>query len=139
MPRKSPHITETELAILDVLWAKGTATIREITDELYSRRTTGEYATVQKLLERLEAKGCVKRDRSSFAHVFTAKIAREKLIGDALESLAKSLCNGSLTPLLMHLAEASRLNPEYYKMLRRLIEEAPDRPKRKRSNRRRTL
>ena len=133
MPRQSLDITETELAILSVLWAKGTATIREITDELYSRRTTGEYATVQKLLERLEAKGCVKRDRTSFAHFFTAKIDRERLIGDELESLAKKLCNGSLTPLLMHLAEASQLSPEDYKMVRCLIEEAPAPPKRSKS------
>ena len=132
MVSKPLDITETELAVVDVLWEKGTATIREITDELYTRRTTGEYATVQKLLERLEAKGCVKRDRSSFAHIFTAKIDRKRLIGDELESLAKKLCNGSLTPLLMHLAEASRLSPEDYKMVRRLIEEAPDPLKRKR-------
>ena len=129
MPRKPLDITETELAILDVLWTKGTATIRDITDELYTRRTTGEYATVQKLLERLEAKGCVKRDRSSFAHVFKANINRDKLIGEELENLAKKLCNGSLTPLLIHLAEASRLSPDDYKMLRRLIEEAPPSPK----------
>ena len=133
MSPRSHDITETELAILDVLWANGSATIREITDELYTRRTTGKYATVQKLLERLEAKGCIKRDRSSFAHTFTARIPREKLIGDALENLAKSLCNGSLTPLLMHLAEESRLSPDDYKMLRQLIDEASDRPKRKRS------
>ncbi len=133
MPRKTLNITETELAILSVLWAKGTATIREITDELYSRRTTGEYATVQKLLERLEAKGCVKRDRTSFAHIFTAKIGRERLIGDELESLAKKLCKGSLTPLLIHLAEASQLSPEDYKMVRCLIDETPAPPKRSKS------
>ncbi len=133
MPRLPLDITETELAILSVLWAMGTATIREITDELYTRRTTGEYATVQKLLERLEAKGCVKRDRTSFAHIFTAKIGRERLIGDELESLAKKLCNGSLTPLLMHLAEASQLSPEDYKMVRCLIDETPVPPKRSKS------
>jgi len=133
MPRKPVDITETELAILEILWAHGAATIREITGGLYTRGTTGEYATVQKLLERLEAKGCVKRDRSSFAHTFTARIGREKLIGDALESIARTLCNGSMTPLLIHLAEAGRLSPDDYKTLRRLIDEAPP-PKRKRSD-----
>jgi BlaI family penicillinase repressor len=129
MVRKTPDITETELAILDVLWEKGTATIREITDELYTRRTTGEYATVQKLLERLESKGCIKRDRRSFAHTFMAKIDRQQLIGGQLETLAKKLCNGSLTPLLMHLAEASRLSSDEYKVLRGLIDESPPPPK----------
>jgi len=125
MPRKPLDITRTELAILDVLWDQGEASIGQITDELYTQRTTGKYATVQKLLERLEAKGCVKRDHSSFAHLFSAKVNRETLIGKELENLARKLCNGSLTPLLVHLAETTRLSPEDRRVLRRLIDDAP--------------
>lgn len=124
MSPKPLEITERELAVLDVLWNRKRATIREITDALYTRRTTGEYATVQKLLERLEAKGCVRRDRSSFAHVFSAKISREKLIGQGLETLAEKLCAGSLTPLLMHLVEKGRLSEDQRRQLRELIDQS---------------
>ena len=81
MPRKSIDVTDTELSILTILWERGAATIRKISDELYSEESTAaEYATVQKLLERLQAKGCVSRDSRSFAHVFRAKIKRSSLM-----------------------------------------------------------
>ena len=82
------------------------------------------YATVQKLLERLETKGCVTRDRSSFAHVFHPAIDRSDLISQGLENLAEQLCGGSLTPLLIHLAGATDLTEQDRKMLRKLIEDA---------------
>ena len=83
----SPTFTDRELDIMAVLWERGSASIREITDRVYQKPSTTNYATVQKLLERLEEKGCVSRDRSSFAHVFRAKIDRADLIDEGLESL----------------------------------------------------
>ena len=70
-----------ELAVLQVLWDGGPATIRQLTDAVYPGGGTAQYATVQKLLERLERKQCVRRDRGGSAHVFTATIAREELLG----------------------------------------------------------
>ncbi len=119
------NVTETELAILQVLWEDGPATIRQVTDRLYPEGTTSEYATVQSLLQRLEAKGYVRRDRRSFAHVFRAKVARERFLDQRLQDLAEKLCGGSLTPLLIHLAEGTRLTPAERQMLRRLIDESP--------------
>lgn len=124
MPPSRIDVTDTELAILDVLWERQRATIRQIADQLYPQRTTAAYATVQKLLERLEAKGCVTRDRSSFSHVFQAAIARQDLIDERLRELAQKLCQGSLTPLLMHLAGATKLSPRDRQALRKLIDDA---------------
>jgi BlaI family penicillinase repressor len=124
MAGKTLQVTEYELAVLEVLWNRGSATIREITEAIYGGISTTAYATVQKLLERLERKGCVDRDRSSYAHVFRAKIDRSDLIGEGLESLAEKLCGGSLTPLLVHLVETTKLSDRQRKMLRRLIDEA---------------
>jgi BlaI family penicillinase repressor len=126
MPKAAIDVSEYELAVLDVLWDRGEATIREITQTIYGRSTTAAYATVQKLLERLEKKGCVERDRSSFAHTFRAKIQRSDLIGQGLETLAEKLCDGSLTPLLMHLAGRTRLTKRDREMLRKLIENTKD-------------
>jgi BlaI family transcriptional regulator, penicillinase repressor len=123
MAKKGRRVTEYELAVLDVLWNCGPATIREITEAVYRKTSPTSYATVQKLLERLEKKGCVHRDRSQFAHRFRAKIARTELIGQGLEDLAQKLCGGSLTPLLVHLAETTRLSPRDRLMLRKLIDE----------------
>jgi BlaI family penicillinase repressor len=124
MAKKSINVTEYELAVLEVLWRRRSATIREITEEVYGEFSTTAYATVQKLLERLERKACVSRDRSAFAHVFRATIDRSDLIGQELESLAEKLCGGSLTPLLVHLAESTKLTDRQRKMLRKLVNEA---------------
>jgi predicted transcriptional regulator len=110
--------------VLEALWQSGPATIRELTAQLYPRGSTSDYATVQKLLERLEDKGCVSRDRAAFAHRFAATVAREDLIGRQLESVAQKLCEGSLTPLLLHLVQATPLSPEQRAELRRMLDEA---------------
>lgn len=124
MPRKPVDVTDTELAILEILWEKGNATIRQVVDELYREGTTGEYGAVQSLLERLEAKGYVRRDRRSFAHVFSAAIERDDLIGQRLQAVAEKLCGGSWTPLLMHLAQGTELSDADRKLLRKLLSNA---------------
>jgi predicted transcriptional regulator len=127
MPVPSLNVTDTELAILEELWKRDSATISELTAALYSRRTTSRYATVQKLLERLESKRCVNRDRSGFAHRFTATMAREDIIGHRLQEVAEKLCEGSLTPLLLHLVEATALSSKDRKRLQKMIDEAQSR------------
>jgi predicted transcriptional regulator len=117
-------VSEYELAILEVLWSRDAATIREITKEIYGEVSTTAYATVQKLLERLENKGYVERDRSSFKHTFSTAIERSELIGQGLENLAEKLCGGSLTPLLVHLVESTKLTDRQRKALRELINNA---------------
>ena len=123
MARTPQDVTDTELAILQVLWDQGPATIRRLTDVLYPGGGTAAYATVQKLLERLEAKGCVRRDRNTAAHTFAAAVGRDELIGRRLQAVAEQMCGGSLTPLLTHLVRARRLNARERQELRSLIDE----------------
>jgi len=124
MTKKVMRLTEAELSVLEVLWKRGPATIREITEQVYPEQTAAEYATVQKLLERLESKGCVARDRSGFAHILRAVVERSAVLGQELQEVADKLCNGSLTPLLMHLVQRTRLSAKDRKLLQKLIDEA---------------
>jgi BlaI family transcriptional regulator, penicillinase repressor len=124
MGRPAQDITESELAVLRVLWDRGTVTIRHLTDVLYPRGEAAQYATVQKLLDRMEAKGFVERDRSLFVHLFKAVLDRDEMIGRRLRTLAEMLCDGSLTPLLTHLARAKDLTEEDRLALRAIIDEA---------------
>jgi predicted transcriptional regulator len=123
MPRTSQDVTETELAILQVLWDQGTATRRQITDVLYPGGASAHYATVQKLLERLEAKGYVRHDRGDSVLRFTAAVDREQFISRRLLDMADKLCGGSLTPLLMNLVRAKPLSARELDELRALLEE----------------
>jgi BlaI family penicillinase repressor len=116
-------VTDAELAVLQQLWDRGAATIRQLTEAIYPEGTPSLYGTVQKLLERLEAKGCVSRDRNNWPHVFQAIISRDELIGLRLRVMAEKLCGGSLTPLLTHLVEAERLTPQQRQELRSRLDE----------------
>jgi len=115
-------VSDTELAVLDVLWKRGRATVREITEEVYDERTFSKYQSVQKLLERLENKRYVIRHRNGMAHTFEASVDRAALIGQRLEEVAETLCGGSMTPLLMHLASRTRLKPAEREALRKLVD-----------------
>jgi predicted transcriptional regulator len=132
MARTPEDVTKTELAVLQVLWNDGPATIRQLTEVLYPGGGIAQYATVQKLLDRLEAKGCVGRDRSAAAHTFRAVIGREELIGRRLQAVAEKLCGGSLTPLLTHLVRDRRLSARERQELRALIDELDQKGKRSR-------
>jgi predicted transcriptional regulator len=134
MARNPQDVTDAELAILQALWDGGPATIRQLTDLLYPGGGTSHYATVQKLLERLEAKGCVQRQRLPSAHRFAARVARGDLIGRRLEEMADKLCGGSMTPLLTHLLRGRRLSRSERAELRALIDEL-DRENRPKSDR----
>ena len=121
-PNTPPDVTDAELAVLQALWEQGEATIRRLTDLLYPAGKAAHYGTVQKLLERLEAKGCVRRDRAPWPHRFNAAVDRDTLIGWRLRATAEKLCGGSLTPLLLHLLRAEQLNPDERQELRSFLD-----------------
>ncbi len=123
MARNPQDVTEAELVILQVLWEKDSATIRQLTEAIYANGGPAHYATVGKLLERLEAKRCVIRERTPGAHRFAAAIDQKELIGRRLRAMAEKLCGGSLTPLLTHLVRAERLTARERRELRTLIDE----------------
>src|SRR5262249_40121717 len=128
MARTPQDITDAELAVLQVLWDTGPAPIRRLSEVLYTPGSVAHYATVQKLLERLEGKGFVTRDRRTAVHVFSAAISREDLIGRRLRAVAEKLCGGSLTPLLTHLVRTTRLTARERQELRGLMEELDRNP-----------
>ena len=120
-PRQS--VTEAELSILEFLWNAGPSTKRMIADTLYPQGRDSDVATVQKLLQRLETKGHVVRDRSAIAHVFSAAAPKNEFVGRQLEAVADKLSGGSLAPLVMHLVEGQRLTKRERSRLRALLDE----------------
>jgi BlaI family transcriptional regulator, penicillinase repressor len=122
MARRPHDVTNAEREVLRVLWDGGPATIRALADELYPGGGPSEYATVQKLLERLHDKGHVTRRADGRQHVWSARVKREELVARRLRDTADELCGGSLTPILTHLVSTARLSPEELAELRRLVD-----------------
>lgn len=121
MEKQAAHATEAELAVLEMLWGDGQATARGITERLYPSCSPADIATVQKLLQRLEEKELVHRDRSERVHRFSAVMSREQFAGEQLTQLAEKLSGGSLTPLLVHVVESNRLSRRELDELRELL------------------
>lgn len=116
-------VTNAELSVLQLLWRRGPCNVRLLTDELYPGGSEAHYATVKKLLERMEGKGCVRRDRTNSVHMFQATVRRGDLIRWRLRAIAESLCNGAMTPLLTHLVSTETLSRHEIDSLKLMLAE----------------
>ena len=119
MSRKRPKLARLELQILEVLWALGKASIREIQEKFPEPRPA--YTTIQTTVYRLESKGAVRRVRKiSNAHIFEPLVARDvarhRLLDDIL-----SLFGGRAQPMMAQLAEAGKLTLDDVRELEKTI------------------
>jgi BlaI family penicillinase repressor len=123
MGRSAREITDAELSVLNELWQRPSATVQELTEALYGNTAAALLATVRKLLDRLEAEGCVARDRTKWPHHYTAVLKREELAGKRLQAAADELYDGDLAPLLTHLVRSPKLTAADRDQLRRMLDE----------------
>lgn len=123
MPAPKEPIPDAELQVLKRLWSAESMTARELAETIYGRADNSTVGTVQKLLQRLEQKRCVKRDRSGFAHRFSAKVTQADVAGRHLDSIARKVADGSLAPFISHLVQAKKLSEKEKEEIRRLLEE----------------
>jgi predicted transcriptional regulator len=123
--RQSVSITDAELRLLEELWQRREATIRDLRDALYPQGGKSKFATVQKLLARLVAKELVNRRKDEANWVFQALVARDDLIGGELRRVADRLSGNSMTSLLTCLIETGELTSRERAHLRKLLDEEP--------------
>src|SRR5262249_21995358 len=96
---------------------------------LYPEGGASEYATVHKFLERLEAKGCVRRRRREGVYQFEALLGRDDLIGRELTALVEKMGGGSLQPLLTNLVRVNGLTTQELRELLNLVDDLDKRKK----------
>lgn len=96
-----PRPTEAELELLQILWRKQPATVREILDALNEEKPSG-YTTVLKLLQIMTTKGLVIRDEANRAHVYRSAFPQEVMQNRLLRDLSNRLFAGSATQLALH-------------------------------------
>ena len=122
MSREARTVTETEFAILDVLWDRGPTTVRSIVEAVYGEHTHSLHAGVKSLLERLADKGFVDCQRQGAVHLFSTTVERKTFVAQQLQGLADSNFGGSLTPLLLTLVENVKLTRKDREAIRKIIE-----------------
>jgi predicted transcriptional regulator len=120
---KQTPLANAELAIMDLLWQNdGPITARQIREQLYPDSAKPQHGTVQRLLQRLEDKGYVERDRSLFVHLFSAVVSRQTYAGQQLESLADKLTAGSFAPLITHLVKEKKISRREISRIRAILD-----------------
>ncbi|HEV3343635.1 MAG TPA: BlaI/MecI/CopY family transcriptional regulator [Pirellulales bacterium] len=122
MVRKKPlGVTDAELAVLKVLWARGPLTAKAITEAIYPDGAESEFAAVHSFLQRLERKGLVARDRSSFVHLFSPAASQADVLGQELDTLVARVGGDSIAPLIMQLIDQKRLSAKEAAEIRKLL------------------
>ena len=117
------RLTKLEMRIMETLWTKGEASIREMLDAFPAKKRPG-YTTVQTMVYRLEAKGVVRRVRKvGNFHMFAATVSRDaaerRLVDDLL-----AMFGGDSRPVMAHLIEAGKLTLEDVEFAERTLREA---------------
>ena len=122
MADKLHELGAAEFDVLKTLWEMGPATVREVLTHLHERGRRVAYTTVQTLLTRLEQKKYVTSDKSDLAHVFRAKVTRDRVTRTRLKNLMSQLYDGAAGPLVLQLVRTERLTPGEIDQLQKLIE-----------------
>jgi BlaI family transcriptional regulator, penicillinase repressor len=120
---------KVQLKIMRVLWDRGRANAREIT-ELLNRDEPIAHSTVQTLLRKLEIKGAVGHDAAERTFVFFPRVAEENVRRGATHDLVERVFGGSPAQLMSYLLKHERVSKKELEEIRRLIDEQAQKPKR---------
>lgn len=121
MPRRfSPYPTEAELEVLNVLWRRGSGTVREVHETLQADRTT-RLTTTLKILQIMTQKRLVICSDSR-PHQFTAAVPERKTQAGLVDRLAKQAFDGSVQKLLVRAVEDGELSGKELGEIRKLID-----------------
>ena len=115
-----PRPTDTELAILRVLWERGASTVRQVHDTLLRERPTA-YTTALKMLQIMTEKGLVRRDETDRTHIYHAKLTEEQTQRQLVRDLLDRAFGGSSSKLVMQALATRRASSEELSEIRKLI------------------
>jgi BlaI family penicillinase repressor len=118
-PRK---LGDLELQILNVLWAQGPSTVREVLEAL-PNRPRPRYTTVLTMMRVMHEKGYLTRETRARAHTYRARLQERRVKRGLLQRLIDSAFRGSVEAVLVGLLEDQRLTPEQLARVRELIAE----------------
>lgn len=123
MPKSPlPKPTESELALLRVLWDRGPSTVREIWHEVNRRQRAG-YTTVLKLLQIMFEKGLVRRDERARSHVYETTLPEEQTQRQVVEHVLDRVFAGSARKLVLQALAAKKASPSELDAIRKLLDE----------------
>ena len=121
----SSSLTDLQLDILRVFWARGEATTQEVHDALAESRGLAP-TTVATLLSRLEKKGVLAHRRRGRQHVFRALVTERQVKRSKVRDLTESLFGGDPAALVSHLVRSDDVDREELARIRSLLDGPPE-------------
>lgn len=115
--------TESELDILNVLWRRESATVREVHELLSQDKTIG-YTTVLKTMQIMDEKGLVERDTQAKAHVYRAKLEQKEAQRNFVASLLDKVFGGSAKQLVLQALESKPASAAEMEEIREILKQA---------------
>ena len=122
--------TSAELEILDILWERSRATVRDVHEVINGQRPTA-YTTVLKTMQIMHEKGLVKRDDSAKAHVYKPAQSQRQTQRGLVSDLLDKAFRGSALKLVQHVLETKPATPEELAEIKRMIADAEERSEKK--------
>jgi BlaI family penicillinase repressor len=114
--------TESELEILQILWDKQKATVREVHETLSEHKDSG-YTTTLKLMQIMFEKGLVKRDDSSKTHIYQPNVSKDITQKQLVGKMVDALFGGSTTELVMQaLGGTNSPSPDELNEIQKLLD-----------------
>ena len=123
MPAKtSPTLTEAELRLMEVLWAKGPRTVQQVVDAL-PPDTPLAYNSVLTTIRILEKKGYVEHDKDGRAHIFKPVVARQEAARSEIRNLVRRMFRDSHELLVLNVLEEEQIDLAELKRLREMLKQ----------------
>lgn len=119
-PSKSPTLTEAELRLMDVLWAKGPSTVQQVLETLPGKPSLA-YNSVLTTIRILEKKGYVKHAKDGRAHVYRPLVERSEATRSEISHLLHRFFKNSHELLVLNILEDEKIDAEELKRLRELV------------------
>lgn len=128
MARDERRPTDAELQILQVLWRRGSGTVRQVFDELNARRDTG-HTTVLKLMQIMTDKGLLLRDASVRPQVYRPARSEGQTQHQLVGHLLERAFGGAPGSLVLQALSSRKTTPEEREQIRRLLDELEGEPR----------
>jgi BlaI family transcriptional regulator, penicillinase repressor len=117
---RAPRLGRVQLKIMQVLWEKGRANARKITETLCQTEPIA-HSTVQTLLRKLEAKGSIRHEVQDRTFIFLPVVKKENVKRSAVHDLMERVFGGSAAELVTYLFQHENIPPEELEQIRNVI------------------
>jgi predicted transcriptional regulator len=124
MPRKkATTLTNAEHRIMEVIWARGSATVAEVVEALNGKDA---YTTILTLMRILKVKGYLSTRKEGRAHVFTPRVDRDTAARKAVHQLLSKFFSGSPSELVLTFLREEEITPKELDAIQQKIMETED-------------